>query len=56
MLVDSHCHLDFPDFAPDRADLLARARNAGVGVMVTICTRLSKFAEVRALAESDPAL
>ena len=56
MLVDSHCHLDFPDFAPDRADVLARARNAGVGVMVTIGTRLSKFAEVRALAESDPAL
>jgi len=56
MLVDSHCHLDFPDFAPDRADLLARARNAGVGVMVTICTRLSKFGEVRAIAESDPAL
>jgi TatD DNase family protein len=56
MLVDSHCHLDFPDFAPDRADLLARARNAGVGVMVTICTRLSKFAEVRTIAESDPAL
>jgi TatD DNase family protein len=56
MLVDSHCHLDFPDFAPDRADVLSRARNAGVGVMVTIGTRLSKFAEVRAIAESDPAL
>jgi TatD DNase family protein len=56
MLVDSHCHLDCPDFAPDRADVLARARNAGVGVMVTIGTRLSKFAEVRAIAESDPAL
>ena len=56
MLVDSHCHLDFPDFAPDRADVLARARNAGVGLMVTIGTRLSKFAEVRAIAESDPAL
>ena len=54
MLVDSHCHLDFPDFAPDRADLLARARNAGVGVMVTICTRLSKFAEVLAIAEANP--
>ncbi len=56
MLVDSHCHLDFPDFAPDRADILARARNAGVGLMVTIGTRLSKFAEVRAIAESDPAI
>lgn len=56
MLVDSHCHLDFPDFAADRADILARAKNAGVGVMVTIGTRLSRFAEVRALAESDPAI
>ena len=56
MLVDSHCHLDFPDFATDRADILARARNAGVGIMVTIGTRLSKFAAVRAIAESDPAL
>lgn len=54
MLVDSHCHLDFPDFAPDRADVLARARNAGVGVMVTIGTRLSKFPEVLAIAESAP--
>lgn len=56
MLVDSHCHLDFPDFAPDRADILARARNAGIGIMVTIGTRLSKFAEVLAIAESDPAI
>ena len=56
MLVDSHCHLDFPDFAPDRADVLVRARNAGVRIMVTIGTRLSRFAEVRAIAESDPAL
>jgi TatD DNase family protein len=56
MLVDSHCHLDFPDFAPDRADILARARNAGVGLMVTICTRLTKFPEVLAIAESDPSV
>jgi TatD DNase family protein len=56
VLVDSHCHLDFPDFAPDRADVLTRARNAGVGTIVTIGTRLSKFAEVRAIAESAPEL
>jgi TatD DNase family protein len=56
MLVDSHCHLDFPDFAPDRAEVLARARNAGVGAMVTIGTKLSRFEEVRAIAESDPAI
>ncbi|HVO14307.1 MAG TPA: TatD family hydrolase, partial [Alphaproteobacteria bacterium] len=40
MLVDSHCHLDFPDFAPDLDGVMARARDAGVGAMVTICTRL----------------
>jgi TatD DNase family protein len=56
MLVDSHCHLDFPDFAGDRADVLARARKAGVGAMVTIGTRLSRFAEVRAIAEAEPAV
>ena len=56
MLVDSHCHLDFPDFARDFGDVLVRARNAGVGVMVTIGTKLSRFAEVRAIAESDPAI
>jgi TatD DNase family protein len=52
MLVDSHCHLDFPDFAADFDGVLARARQAGVGAMVTICTRLSRFEEVRAIAEA----
>ncbi len=51
MLVDSHCHLDFPDFDEDRDDLVARARAAGVGCMVTICTRVEKFAAIRAIAE-----
>jgi TatD DNase family protein len=50
-LVDSHCHLDFPDFEPDFAEVLARAGRAGVGLMVTIGTRLSRFASVRAIAE-----
>jgi TatD DNase family protein len=52
MLVDSHCHLDFPDFEADFADVLARAGNAGVGVMLTICTHVTRFAKVRALAEA----
>jgi len=52
MLVDSHCHLDFPDFAPDLDGVMARARDAGVGAMVTICTRLSRFDEIRAIAEA----
>jgi TatD DNase family protein len=54
MLVDSHCHLDFPDFAPEREAVIARAFAAGVGTMLTICTRLDQFAGVRAIAETDP--
>ena len=41
MLVDSHCHLDFPELSEDRADIMARAAEAGVGHMLTICTRLA---------------
>jgi TatD DNase family protein len=54
MLVDSHCHLDFPDFAAERAAVIARARAAGIGTMLTIATRLDQFAGVRAIAEADP--
>jgi len=50
VLVDSHCHLDFPDFAPERDAVITRAREAGVVRMVTICTRVEKFAQVRAVA------
>jgi TatD DNase family protein len=52
MLVDSHCHLDFPDFAAERDAVIARARAAGVGTMLTIGTRLDQFPAVRAIAES----
>ena len=51
MLVDSHCHLDFPDFADDLDEIVARAEAAGVMRMVTICTRVRHFARVRAIAE-----
>jgi TatD DNase family protein len=54
MLVDSHCHLDFPDFAPEREAVIERARAAGVGTMLTICTRLDQFPGVRAIAEAHP--
>lgn len=56
MLVDSHCHLDFPAFDEDRADTVARAKAAGVGTLVTICTRVSRFAEILAVANADPAI
>ncbi|WP_321340063.1 TatD family hydrolase [uncultured Cohaesibacter sp.] len=51
MLVDSHCHLDFPDFKEELDDVVRRAELAGVGHMVTICTRIKKFDEVKAIAE-----
>jgi TatD DNase family protein len=52
MLVDSHCHLDFPEFASERDAVVARARAAGVGTMLTISTKLDTFEAVRAVAES----
>jgi TatD DNase family protein len=51
MLIDSHCHLDFPELAGDEAGVLARARTAGVAGMLTIGTRLDQFERVRAIAE-----
>ena len=53
-LVDSHCHLDFPDFNGELDDIIARAHAAGVRRMVTICTRLHNEPKVRAIAEAHP--
>ncbi|MCK4939894.1 MAG: TatD family hydrolase, partial [Rhodospirillaceae bacterium] len=50
MLVDSHCHLDYPEFS-DLDAVNGRAANAGVGAMLTIGTELSKFPGVLAVAE-----
>ena len=52
MLVDSHCHLDFADFAAERDAVIDRARAAGVGTMLTIGTRLDEFPQVRSIAEA----
>ena len=51
-IVDSHCHLDFPDFDSERPAIVARAIAAGVERMVTICTRLRNEPTVRAIAET----
>jgi TatD DNase family protein len=53
VLVDSHCHLDFPPLAEERDAVLARARAAGVGVIQTIGTRLDTFEQVVALADAN---
>lgn len=51
MLVDSHCHLDFPDFADDLDTVIARAEAAGVRTLVSICTHVSRFNQVLEIAE-----
>ncbi len=55
MLIDSHCHLDYFQ-GEDLTAVLARAAASGVGEMVTIGTRLSRSAEMRALAEAHPSV
>jgi len=52
LIVDSHCHLDFPDFDTERSDVVERAVAAGVHKMVTICTKLRLEPQVRAIAEA----
>ena len=51
MLIDSHCHLDFDTFGPELDAVVDRAHKAGVGGFLTICTRLTEFDRVRAIAE-----
>jgi TatD DNase family protein len=52
MLVDSHCHLEFPDFAPEQEAVIDRARAAGIGHMLTISTRVHRFTEIARVAEA----
>lgn len=51
-IVDSHCHLDFPDFEGELPAVVQRAKDAGVARMVTICTKLKNEPAVRAIAEN----
>jgi TatD DNase family protein len=56
MLVDSHCHLDFPDLANRLPDVLQRMQDNGVGLAVCIGVNLEDFPKVLALAEREPRL
>src|SRR6202453_3401258 len=54
MLIDSHCHLDFPDFATELDAVVARARSAGIQRLVTISTRVARHDALLAIAERFP--
>jgi TatD DNase family protein len=54
MLIDSHCHLDFPDFSGDLDGIVARAEAAGIARIVTISTRVKRHAELLAIAARFP--
>jgi len=54
LIVDSHCHLDFPDFEGEIPEIVQRAKAAGVARMVTICTKLKNEPVVRAIAQAHP--
>ena len=53
MLVDSHCHLNYPGLREDQRGVIGRARSAGVGTMLGISTRQSEWDEVIALADAE---
>jgi TatD DNase family protein len=53
-LIDSHCHLDFPDFAGDLDGIVGRAEAAGIARIVSISTRVRRFDGLRAIAERFP--
>ena len=54
MLIDSHCHLDFPDFASELDAVVARATAQGIGRIVTISTRVKRHGELIAIVERFP--
>jgi TatD DNase family protein len=53
MLIDSHCHLNYPGLVEDQQAVMARARAAGVGRMLAIGTKQAEWAEVQALADQE---
>jgi len=56
MIVDSHCHLDFPDFEAERDNIVQRAHHCGVGTMLTICTEVGRFESIKRIAETYPTI
>ena len=54
MIVDSHCHLDFPELYDDLENVIKRAEVAGVSNILTICTRLKNETKIRSIANNNP--
>ncbi|MDE2042264.1 MAG: TatD family hydrolase [Alphaproteobacteria bacterium] len=54
MFIDSHCHLNYAGLVEQQADILARARAAGVSTMLNISTRESEWADIIGVAEREP--
>lgn len=54
MLIDSHCHLDFPDFKDELDAVVDRAKAAGVGRLVTISTRVRRQPDLLSICERFP--
>jgi TatD DNase family protein len=54
MLIDSHCHLNFPDFKNDLQATIDNAHNAGVSVLQVICTKLEEYQEIKDIADIYP--
>jgi len=54
MIIDSHVNLHAPQFAADMPEVIARARAASVGLMLTICDKLANEPAVRAISEAHP--
>ena len=53
MIVDSHCHLDFKVLSDDLEGVIERARKNGVGVLQTICTKISEFESIYSISHSN---
>ncbi len=53
MIIDSHCHLNFPDFKDDIADVISNAHANGIAVMQTICTKMHEFDAIHSIANDN---